>query len=342
MSTQSVVWYSPDQLGRVHMGIGYNRARKLLECFHSKHIVVIGDIMLDQYVFGSARRMSPEAPVPVLRQERLSASLGGAGNVAKNVVTLGAKATLTGVIGKDDPGLRLLEIVRSEGINYELHMAAERPTTIKTRFLAGGHHMLRVDAEDSSDLKEADEAALIQHALESIVGADGVVVSDYDKGVIGESLSRSILTQARAQNIPVLVDAKPRRMRFLRGADAVSPNFEEACAYLAGYASSWEITDVAAAIREHYQIGTTFITAGDQGMYVLDSTGGVMMPQDHRVEVADTSGCGDTAAAVLLLCMLCDATPTEAALLANAAGAVVATKIGAVAPRPEEILQMLC
>ena len=190
-----------------------------------KRVLVVGDLMLDEFVWGRVSRISPEAPVPVVEVTGRSFHLGGAGNVAANVRSLGGTAVLAALVGRDAAGARVREALAAKGVVARLVDAgASRRTTLKTRIVAHGQQVVRADQEDTADAPRALETALVGRVRSELAGADALVVSDYEKGVVTAGLLRRILPLARRMRVPVLVDPKPRHFRLYRGASVVTPN----------------------------------------------------------------------------------------------------------------------
>jgi D-beta-D-heptose 7-phosphate kinase/D-beta-D-heptose 1-phosphate adenosyltransferase len=320
------------------------RASSLIERFASRRLLVVGDVMLDRYVVGEVDRISPEAPVPILRATASSFATGGAGNAAKNAAALGATATLVGVAGADAAAAEIAKAARAEGYAAVLVEDTGRPTIEKMRFLVGGRQILRVDREESAGLSPEIEKRVAAEIAHAATGAEAIVVSDYDKGFLTPKVADAIHRAAAANGIPVLADVKPAHIGLFRGVAYISPNRKEACGFLGpvhGPPSRIANGELAAQLRAAYGAGV-FLTLGADGIFVHTAeTPGVHVPQVHRVDVADTSGCGDTAAVAIVLAKLSGASDLEAAWIGNAAGAVVASKVGAVAPKRDEILRML-
>jgi len=315
----------------------HKRYADLLHGFAEQSIVVVGDIMLDRYKEGTVYRISPEAPVAVLDVEKERYATGGAGNVAKNVVALGAYAVLISAMGVGTKSQQIYDAATKEG--YDCSYLFEDPqskTTVKTRHIAQGQQLLRVD--DNGYISDSAREKLLQNFESVLRVATGVIVSDYDKGVLSMEVVRKIKALT-TPNIPILGDIKPNHARWFEGVDMLSPNEKEARAYINDLEVSVE--EVARMVAEQYN-STVFLTAGSRGIFVSHCGDAVEhIPQLHRFEVRDVTGCGDTAAAVTMLAKLSGATLNEAATLANAAAAVTASKIGAVAPTLAEVLDML-
>lgn len=320
------------------------RAIELVGRFLGKKILVVGDVMLDRYVVGRVERLNPEAPVPILHAKSGHRASGGAGNTAKNAVALGATATLVGVVGGDQAGLELESVMHYEGTIPDLIRDPSRPTIEKQRFLVGAQQMLRVDYEDTHDLPpdiEKQAVGAIRRAAES---ADAIIVSDYAKGLLTPSVADAITTASAVGKLPVMADVKPSHIGRFRGVTYISPNRKEAHEYLGlnqhlqGGCSREEL---ASRLYETF-LTNVFLTLSEEGIFVFtEESRGIHVPQIHRVEVADTSGCGDTAAVAIMLAKLSGASDVEAAQIGNAAGAIIAGKIGAVALTQEELLEAL-
>lgn len=324
------------------MSITLSRAQEIISQFSQKKILVIGDTMLDRYVFGKVERLNPEAPVPVLHAQSAKAATGGAGNVAKNAAILGAQTTLVSVVGSDQAAKHLEDAARAEGYEPRLAIDPRRPTIEKIRYLVGSQQMLRVDYENKVDIKDKIAQEIIKTIQEVAAPADAIIVSDYAKGMITQKIAAAIFTAG--QDKWLAADIKPSRAAFFIGASMISPNRKEAHEFL-GLNPLEHNDKTASELAEllHEKMKTeVYITLGGEGMYVYADAGQRgLVHQDHVVEVFDVSGAGDTAMAVITLARLGGATPLEAAALGNAAGAVVVSKVGAVGLAPEELLNMI-
>lgn len=347
--------FEPEQKQR---RLSMSRIDELVGQFAGKKILVIGDVMLDQYLSGVVERVNPEAPVPVLRARYEKEVTGGAGNAAKNAVMLGASTCLVSVVGEDDMARRVEAAAEKEGYSTRLVRDPSRPTISKTRFLAairesetldvdsmiaGSQQLLRVDHEIKDKISKEIETQVID-AFKSAIseGVDGILVSDYDKGVITESVARAIMDIAKERGIPVAADLKPANGPWFVGATIISPNRKEAHEYLGldPIAQPIEPNELATRLREKMQ-ASVFVTLGPDGVFVNAGDTQEHVPQEHVVKVYDVSGAGDTAVVTLLLARLAKATPVEAAKLANAAGAVVVSKTGTVGLTGDELRAML-
>ena len=324
-------------------GLSSARATELINQFCQKRILVIGDIMIDRYVIGKVERINPEAPVPILHAKDEYRATGGAGNTAKNATALGATAKLISVVGNDRTGEELESAVLSEGYQAVLIKDPSRSTVEKKRFMVGGQQMLRVDYEETHGISTEIEEAVVAAIHKAADSVDAIIVSDYSKGLLTPRVAEAIIAAARTHNIPVMADVKPTHIGLFKGVSYISPNLKEAHEYLGLnqlLQGGTPKAELAAQLKARFQTNV-FLTLSENGIYIqTDKTDGAHIPQIHRVEVADTSGCGDTAAVAIVLAKLSGANDVEVAHIANGAGAVIASKIGAVALTQEELLKI--
>lgn len=304
----------------------------LLQAFQNRRALVVGDLMLDEYIFGRATRISPEAPVIVVKQERQTAVPGGAANVARNLVALGAKVSVVGVVGDDDPGQRLAASLRTFA-EATLITDSDRPTTRKTRVLANhAHQVVRIDHEDERPAPAEIEARLLHAAKDRIKESDVLLISDYSKGGVTTSLIEALIAEARSAGVPVVANPKPRSVPHYRGAALVSLNRAESAAAL-GQASleSTEALSAARSLRESLGVGALLITLGGDGMAAAWPEGAAQVPA-VRVEVYDEAGAGDTVIATVALGVAADALDQTLLTLAAQTAAAVVRKVGVAAP----------
>ena len=305
--------------------------------FSGTAILVVGDVMLDRYLVGDVARISPEAPVPVVRLEKRWSVPGGAGNVARNLARLGAPARLAGLVGDDAGGRALREAVAAEDIEAALTVSRERATTSKTRILGHGQQLLRLDEERVAPLTEAELAPLREAVARLLPGCGAVIISDYGKGVFlrredGASLCAAIMDMARAPGIPVLVDPKGADWTRYAGAACVTPNaaeFRQVCGLPAGARpGAAERRELAEGLCRRYGFARLLLTRGPRGM-TLYAPG--EEPVNIRAvvrEVADVSGAGDTVIAALAACVAGGLSWADSAAVANAAAGVAVGKAG--------------
>jgi D-beta-D-heptose 7-phosphate kinase/D-beta-D-heptose 1-phosphate adenosyltransferase len=318
--------------------------RELLKKFPALRAVVVGDVMLDEYIWGHAHRLSPEAPVPVVAVERETYVAGGSANVALNLVAFGAKADLCGWIGRDPAGERLRALLDKSSVGFDKRFArAETATIVKTRVVAGHQQLCRLD-------REAEPAAFALHGTparawieKKLAGAAALIFSDYAKGALGPELVGGLTAAAQKRGVLVALDPKPRRPLDVRGIDLLTPNWREALE-MAGYSpdapqhSQPSPEVVADKIYQKYAPRRLVITLGGEGM-LLSEHGRVLerIPAYAR-EVFDVTGAGDTVIAALALALAAGATLAKAAHFANTAAGVVVGKFGTATASPQEIL----
>jgi len=301
-------------------------------------VLVVGDVMLDEYRVGDALRISPEAPVPVVRVREERCELGGAGNVARNVLSLGAAVELVGIRGADREGRLLAERLTALGASASgLVESATRPTTHKLRVVARAQQMLRLDREDDAALAPVDRARIEDAAFERLAGCDAVVLADYDKGIFADGLARSIVAAARARGILVAADPKRELHRF-RGASLVKPNQAEARAEVGGLPDDFEgRSRMLEKLRDLRGGADVVVTRGSAGMTALGADGRCFDVPTQPVAVYDVQGAGDTSMAALALCRAAGASLEDACLVANAAAAVAVSKVGTAAVTGSEL-----
>jgi D-glycero-beta-D-manno-heptose-7-phosphate kinase len=306
---------------------------RLIGRFRTKKVLVLGDLMLDRYIWGAVSRISPEAPVPVVEVRKDSLCLGGAGNVAQNLSSLGAQPVLTGVVGDDAEGRWIRD---NAADNRGIFVDRSRPTTVKTRIIAHHQQVVRVDLEQ----KGAPSAGVEKRILGVIGEAeyDGLLVSDYNKGIVNPSLMAKALSLAKRKKIPVFVDPKVPHFRLYSPVTLITPNHFEAEKVVGhGCQTDPEVeragTEILSLISSRYLI----IKRGEQGMTVFERGKRPLHIPTVAREVFDVTGAGDTVIAAATLALLAGATIGEAAQIANAAAGIVVGKIGTAAVTPEEL-----
>jgi len=320
--------------------ITIERARELIDIFPSVRVFVIGDLIMDHFLWGRVRRISPEAPVPVVEVERDDLMLGGAANVAHNIANLGGAVSITGVIGKDDDGRRFLKTLEKQTLPLEgIIQDPGRPTTTKTRIIAHNQQVVRYDRESRDGIKAAVTKEVFSYIKKAIDRADVVVVSDYAKGLISQGLMQKTITLCAKKQKPIVVDPKVEHLDYYRGADIVTPNNLEAAR-----GADMEIKDaktlkkVGKILTERLASQALLITRGEQGMSLFENNSETHIPTVAK-EVYDVSGAGDTVAGVLALSMAAGADFREAAVLANFAAGVVVGKLGTATLSAEELFK---
>lgn len=307
-------------------------------------VLCVGDVMLDRFVYGDVERISPEAPIPVLRVQREAVAVGGAGNVARNLSALGAGVRLIGVIGADAPGDETAGVLDGDThVEPALVRDPARPTTVKTRFIAGSQQMLRADEEDTSAIA-ADTLDRVRDAVTRALAGGGygvLVLSDYGKGVLTDDVIAVVVEAARTAGVPVVVDPKGADFTRYRGADVLTPNRRElAEATRLATGTDEEVEAAARTLIAGCGVSAVIATRGPQGMTVVGDGEPVHLPALAR-EVFDVSGAGDTVVAALAAGLAAGMPLAEAAQLANVAAGIVVAKVGTAVVRRDELSDAL-
>jgi D-beta-D-heptose 7-phosphate kinase/D-beta-D-heptose 1-phosphate adenosyltransferase len=321
------------------------RATELIARISERRIVVFGDVMLDEFVWGDVTRISPEAPVPVVDVRRESVRLGGAANVLANLVALGARSCVVGVVGDDAARTRLLdklaETCGERGI-AQLVADASRPTTTKTRIIAHNQLVVRADRERRAAVAPEIEDQLIEILSAALEEADALVVSDYDKGAITPRVLAEVLPRAAARRVPVLVDPKIRNFDAYRPATLVTPNHHEALRLTNSEDDTDDgIASAAREIRARLSCDSVLITRGERGMMLLEGDAAPVYVSTTAREVYDVTGAGDTVIATLAAALAARASLAEAASLANHAAGIVVGKLGTATASAEELVDSI-
>lgn len=305
---------------------------RLLARFRNKKIGVIGDVMLDHYLHGEVDRISPEAPTPIVCVKSESFVPGGAANVAKNIVAVQGNAFLIGVIGKDASGAMLKKTLQEEGIDVRgVLTTSDRPTTQKTRIIARGHQMVRVDREGAHAISAMAQAQLLKFIRANIRKWDGIIFSDYAKGCITKKLAQAIIALANKYKKPIVGDVKPRNAFYFDGVTLLAPNRNEACAI----AAKEVVREAGEAMQEKLHCNV-LITQGADGMTLFEGKNRTHFPAKSH-EVFDVTGAGDTVTAIVTLALASGAFLKDAAYLANCAAGIVVAKQGTATASPEEL-----
>ena len=315
------------------------RARALVSALRGRRVLVVGDVMLDEFLWGRVSRISPEAPVPVVQVERESFHVGGAGNVAANVRALGGETALVGVVGSDAAGARVRDAVAAAGIAPRLVTHPGRPTTVKTRIVAHHQQVVRADREDAGDVAGRPGAALLAALREELPRCGALVVSDYQKGVVTAALLRRLLPLARRHRVPVLVDPKVKHFALYRRVTLVTPNqLETEQATGVRLADDRAVDRAGRAILRALACRAALVTRGEHGMSLYERGRAPLHVEAAAREVFDVTGAGDTVIATIALAVAAGASLAEAAILANAAAGVVVGKLGTAQATPAELV----
>lgn len=311
----------------------------ILPSFKDTRVLVIGDIMLDRFVYGRVDRISPESPVPILNISREEIMLGGAGNTLANLAGLGVQADIVSLTGNAAEADMLADLIVQIGYtDAYLVRSPSRPTTVKTRFLAGHQQLLRSDFEDATPVSDKDINAALKHIKALLPKADAIVLSDYGKGLLTDTLIQNTIKHAKEHNIPVIVDPKGRDFRKYKGADIITPNRKELSDALNGIATKTDedIINAAGILIQKCGIGTVFATRSAEGLSIVDAKSVTHFP-GADIEVFDVSGAGDTVIATIAAAVGAGASYADAGRLANLAGSCVVTKVGTAPIRYAEL-----
>jgi D-beta-D-heptose 7-phosphate kinase/D-beta-D-heptose 1-phosphate adenosyltransferase len=316
----------------------------IINTFKQKNILVIGDLILDHYIWGRVDRISPEAPVPVVEVTRESLMLGGAANVAHNVVSLGGKAAVVGINGKDIAGEAIADMLAQKGVNCDGIFVSQGPTTVKTRVIAHNQQVVRFDREDRKYVEGKTLNRLIDYVNSVYTDFDAIIISDYEKGVISSELIKNILKSVKTKKsgrtgsgMFVAVDPKVGHFHFYRGVSLITPNVMEA-----SIGSAVEIKDEKSLLKagrvllKKLGCKAVLITRGEQGMSLFEKNRVAHIPTVAR-KVYDVTGAGDTVISAFALAHVSGATMEEAAEIANHAAGVVVAEVGTAVATPEQL-----
>jgi len=320
-----------------------DKFKKIISKFSKAKILVIGDLILDEFVWGKVSRISPEAPVPVVWVERESYMPGGASNVANNIRALQGNVHIAGVVGDDERSERLLELLSVKGISTEGVIAdSTRPTTLKTRIIAGHQQVVRVDREKIEHLSGKVLNDIIDYVKKIIPQVDAVIIEDYGKGVITPFLLKPIVKLARSYKKIVTVDPKEEHLAFYKGATSITPNNHEAST-AAGIKIKDEKTLKMAGekLLKRFKLESILITLGENGMCLFQKNGSITHIPTAAQEVFDVSGAGDTVIATFTLAMASGASMIDAAMISNIAAGIVVGKVGVAVTKQEELIERI-
>lgn len=317
--------------------ISRTRLGALLDAARECRIAVVGDAMLDVYLRGDVDRISPEAPVPIVRVTERTLALGGAANVANNIVAIGARCELVAAVGDDRGGATLREMLANVAAETRSLVEIGRPTTTKTRVLARSQQLVRYDEEDDSDLEGEDIQHLLDAVRVAVNDADALVLEDYNKGVLVPAVISQAIGWAKERGIPVVVDPKYRNFFAYRGATILKPNRRELESAL-GAAVDLDHPEALPSTFERLGVEHLLLTLGERGMALVSAGGETGRVPTTAREVYDVVGAGDTVTAYLATILAAGGTAAEAAVVANFAAGVEVGKLGAVAVTPAEVI----
>ncbi len=320
-----------------------DRLAALVARFAGRRVLVLGDLMVDRYLWGRVERISPEAPVPVVDVERESESLGGAGNVAANLRALGAEALIAGIVGDDADGTRLTDTLAARGVKTDLLVRdASRPTTVKTRVIAHSQQVVRFDRETRAEVADPARASLLAGVTRELERCDGMIVSDYGKGVITKPVLDAVIAAAHARGVHVSVDPKESHIDAYRGVGILTPNQYEAGGVMARrVVDEASLMEVGWGLQRRLDAAAVLVTRGPQGMSLFERGGRYTHLPTVAREVYDVTGAGDTVVSVVALALAAGADYPEACFLSNHAAGIVIREVGTATCTPTQLLDSL-
>ncbi|HAS41365.1 MAG TPA: D-glycero-beta-D-manno-heptose-7-phosphate kinase [Microscillaceae bacterium] len=320
----------------------HNSIEDIFSDFSQQRVLIIGDVMVDSYLWGKVERISPEAPVPIVHVQKRDKRLGGAANVAMNIQALGAEPVLCSVIGKDGSGTDFINLLGQHQLSSEgILQSEQRVTTIKHRILSGHQHMLRIDQEDNSLLKPEESEELLKLVKQLASTCQAIIFEDYDKGVLGEGLIRAVIDHANEIGVPTIVDPKKRNFLHYKGATLFKPNLKELKDGLKidfNAKDTQELKAAVAELKEVLQVKQALVTLSELGVYMDNGKDKVHIPA-HLRSIADVSGAGDTLVSVAALCLSLQTSPEFTAALSNLAGGLVCEHVGVVSIDKQKLME---
>jgi rfaE bifunctional protein kinase chain/domain len=306
---------------------------ELINGFSRLKVLIIGDLMIDSYTWGKVSRISPEAPVPVVNVIRRESRLGGAGNVVLNIASLGATAVICSVIGDDAPGRELQKIILDANLSTDgLIVEPGRMTTVKERIIAGSQQVVRVDSETENSISLSSQQALLAHIKDSMSDVDVIIFEDYDKGVLSAELIQSVISMAKENNIPTVVDPKRKNFFAYQGATLFKPNLHELRDGLGLMPTDFDADHLAETVRKFkvsQEFKGVFVTLSERGVYIDFENDQHLIPA-HIRQISDVSGAGDTVISIAACVLALGGSTEQIASLANLGGGLVCESLGVV------------
>lgn len=318
--------------------------KNIFDAFNKLRILIIGDVMIDSYLFGGVSRISPEAPVPVVAVKKKENRLGGAANVALNVQAMGATPILCSVIGADDKGDDFLDLMRQQGLSSKgILKSRHRITTTKTRIIGNNHQMMRVDDEVESDISSQETSNLLLRISTLVTHdqIDAIIFEDYDKGLITPKLIQQVTKLAKQKRIPTVVDPKKKNFMHYKGVTLFKPNLKELKEGLKidfNHLKPKELNKVSDMFRQEQKIENLLITLSEHGVYINNGEVKNIIPA-HVRKIADVSGAGDTVVCLASMCLALNLSPVSMATLCNLAGGLVCEYVGVVPINKKQLYQ---
>jgi len=305
--------------------------------------LVVGDAMLDRYIYGTVDRISPEAPVPVLSHQHTEIKAGGSANVALNLAAWGCETTLIGLTGEDSNAGILEELLEKQHIRHHLFKSSHRPTTIKTRVVASSHHLLRIDEESVDYLTGGEEEQALKHILDHIVShrPDLIILEDYNKGFLTAKIIAAVIGIANDQGVFIAVDPKEKNYFHFKGVSLFKPNLREAGVAAHQHLKISDLSAICSSWRKDMGISTIAITLGAKGVFLQNEKGEIHVKPERSIDVVDVCGAGDAVICSLALGMMCGLDLESSGSLANITGAYVCSHSGVVTVDAEAIYQWI-
>ncbi|GGK57293.1 bifunctional heptose 7-phosphate kinase/heptose 1-phosphate adenyltransferase [Rufibacter glacialis] len=315
----------------------------LFDRFSQLRVLVVGDVMIDAYLWGKSSRLSPEAPVPIVNRIKMEQRLGGAANVALNIQSLGATPLLCSVVGDDLEGAALLRLLQEQGQTQEgIVLSPERPTTVKQRIISGGQQLLRIDSEVETDLTPFERKALVQRFRHLLPQADVVIFEDYDKGVLSAEVIRELLSLAQEAAVPTVVDPKKKNFLSYKGSTLFKPNLKELKEGLKvdfADANHEAFEHAVTALQEQMALENVLVTLSERGVFCQSATQEKTYLDAHIRSISDVSGAGDTVVSIAALSLAAGLPLPALAELANLGGGLVCEHVGVVPIDREQLQQ---
>lgn len=317
--------------------------KEIVKHFDRSCVLVIGDLMTDQYLYGTVTRISPEAPVPVVNLEREVFELGGAANAVNNIINLGGVVDAVGVIGKEDAGKILLNLLRERNVNTDgIILSEDRPTTVKTRVIGNGNHIVRLDKETRKNIGTETSEQIIEHIRSRIEKYDAILISDYDKGLITPYLLRKLIPLSNSHGIPIIVNARIENLTHYNKVSVIISDCIKASQVIGiKPINETSIRNIGQWMLTHLDCRGVIITKGKKGISVFDKEGNVKHLSSIPKDVSDITGVEDTITGVMTLAMANGSNVIDAAIIANAAATIVLGKSGTYTPSKEELLRQI-
>ncbi len=316
------------------------QVNQIFNAFDNLRVLIVGDVMIDSYIFGKVERISPEAPIPVVNVKRKEIRLGGAGNVAMNIKSLGAIPILCSVVGADSEAKDLLNLLITNNLPTEgIIQSEDRVTTVKQRVLAGWQHIVRIDSEMDSVINATEQALLVEKAKSLAESCDVIIFEDYDKGVLSEETIQQIVSFAKSKNIPTIVDPKKRNFLNYQGTDIFKPNLKELKEGLKIDFDAKNLDEIKAAVvsaKEKLGVNGVFLTLSENGVFI-DFQGETHHIPAHTRKITDVSGAGDTVVSIAAICLALKLSPKNIAEMSNLGGGLVCEYVGVMPIEKEKL-----